>query len=31
MPLESSIGREGTIGELLTVLLDDTDGAEAVR
>lgn len=31
MPLESSVGREGTIGELLTVLLDDTNGAKPVR
>jgi DNA-binding MarR family transcriptional regulator len=31
MPLESPVGREGTIGELLTVLLDDTSRAEAVR
>ena len=31
MPLESSVGRQGTIGELLTVLLDDTTSAEAVR
>lgn len=28
MPLESSVGREGTIGELLNVLLDDTNGTK---
>ena len=31
MPLDSSVGREGTIGELLTVLLEDTSLTEVVR
>jgi hypothetical protein len=29
MPLESPLGREGTIGELLTVLLDNPSGKKA--
>ena len=31
MPLESPFGREGTIGELLAVLLDDTSRAADAR
>ena len=31
MPIESPVGREGTIGELLTVLLDDTSRRSKAR